>query len=421
MLSLASSASAQRYTIQFLGTLPNGTNPPNSRANAINNNGFVGGQSRFPGGNDAAFYDNPNVPGFPTEPIRLGENRFSTINSINNNNVAVGGGDILVNGSSLGQAMYYDGTNPPQALQPLSTTTAGNPRLATANGINDNGVIVGFGQNLNSAGTSTVNRAVFWSNATATPTVLQGLLADGAATATAINNGGQIVGNSIVDTANNRRWVVRWSGPVANPTLTDISGLAATLGFTRPDGTPLGVTIDNTGNFTHSATSINDDGFITGTIRYTSESNNRGFVYNAAQNRFVDFGIDPGFRLSTTPFALSVAQDINNNGTVVGWFNGASGDEAFVLDGTSLINLNQAGVIEQTSLAASGFLQIQQARSINDSGQIVGVGSFGAGNGVGAFLLTPFVAVAAPEPGSFALLTLVGVPGIIVIRKRKAA
>jgi probable HAF family extracellular repeat protein len=107
----------------------------------------------------------------------------------------------------------------------------------------------------------------------------------------------------------------------------------------------------------------------------------------------------------------SYAYGINSSGQIIGM--------AYVPNSGSLLARatysNGGPLIDLNSLIApnSGWV-LQSATGISDSGQIVGYGTFdGERRG---FVLTPLVAVAAPEPTPFAMFALV--VGAIAVRRR---
>jgi probable HAF family extracellular repeat protein len=90
---------------------------------------------------------------------------------------------------------------------------------------------------------------------------------------------------------------------------------------------------------------------------------------------------------------VSYALDINNNAQVVGVeIDDAGKMHAFIHDGT-----NSLRWLENLISPNTGWTQLSEAGSINNLGQIVGIGLY---NGEShAFLLTPI-----PEPSTFILL-----------------
>jgi probable HAF family extracellular repeat protein len=92
--------------------------------------------------------------------------------------------------------------------------------------------------------------------------------------------------------------------------------------------------------------------------------------------------------LGTLGGEYSVAEGINNAGQVVGMSFSATGDErAFLFNGNTMIDLNT--LIDPPS---SGYT-LEEARAINDNGQIVGYGYNYSTHQEDAYLLTP-----VPEP-----------------------
>ena len=87
----------------------------------------------------------------------------------------------------------------------------------------------------------------------------------------------------------------------------------------------------------------------------------------------------------------SWAYDINNAGTIVGGASNSPGS-AFVYSQNQLELLGSV-----TNLGTTSFISLDEARSINDLGQITGYGTTSSG-ARHAFLLTPVTLTAVPEP-----------------------
>lgn len=116
--------------------------------------------------------------------------------------------------------------------------------------------------------------------------------------------------------------------------------------------------------------------------------------------------------LGTLGRTFGQARDINNAGIVVGNVSNISGlaDAAFVWTAlTGTVNLN-------TMIPVNSGWTLRTAEGINSQGQIIGYGTFG-GNST-AFLLTPVVSAAAPEPMTLALLASLGGPIALLASSR---
>ena len=106
--------------------------------------------------------------------------------------------------------------------------------------------------------------------------------------------------------------------------------------------------------------------------------------------------------------AGDAAFGINDSGQIVG-DTGESGNTAFLYSNGTMYDLN-------TLIPANSGWKLQQARAINDSGQICGIGFTATGIQDG-FLLTP---TSTPEPSALAILG-VGSIGLLAhtLRRRK--
>jgi probable HAF family extracellular repeat protein len=105
----------------------------------------------------------------------------------------------------------------------------------------------------------------------------------------------------------------------------------------------------------------------------------------------------------------SSANDINNKGQIVGLFYNAdiSTWHAFLFENSTMTDLNDL------IAPLSGWV-LEDARSINEVGQIVGYGTNSNGYGR-AFLLTPI-----PEPSTLSLLSIIFIGIHIYVRRKKS-
>jgi probable HAF family extracellular repeat protein len=244
---------------------------------------------------------------------------------------------------------------------------------SSAHAINHLGQIVGE-SSTNS--TASVIHAVLWDNGT---NVDLGVLSGPYSSANAINNSGIIVGESSVELSTNSKAFIYTNTMV-----------------------PLGTL----GGDYSSAKSINDAGVVVGESTEVTGgvTNLQAFVY---QNGTMT-------SLSAQAAALgadsSSATAINNLGHIVGYLGYGQLTEAFLFNGTNMVNLNQY------IPPWSGFTNLASADSINENGQIIGSGTLTNGDYHG-FLLTPsqpWILLSAPAltSGSGFQMIIEGVPGL---------
>jgi probable HAF family extracellular repeat protein len=105
----------------------------------------------------------------------------------------------------------------------------------------------------------------------------------------------------------------------------------------------------------------------------------------------------------------SSASAINNLGQIVGYLSFGQLNQAFLFDGTNIVNLTQY------IPPGSGFTNLSSADGINDQGQIIGSGTLTNGDYHG-FLLTPskpwiLLGTPAQPSGSGFQLNIEGLPG----------
>jgi probable HAF family extracellular repeat protein len=172
---------------------------------------------------------------------------------------------------------------------------------------------------------------------------------------------------------------------------------------------------------------INDAGEIVGEASETGNSVTHAVVFSGGS--VIDLGALPGG-------ANSYAYAVNASGKVTGVADTFSGEDAFLYNGTHMIDLGNLGGLSQglgindsgevvgmsvlgaflydgVSMinlnadlpAGSDFTFLSSANGINDAGQIVGVGTTATGQH--AFLLTPTSeSIATPEPATLVLFAL---------------
>lgn len=174
-------------TTTDLGSL-GGTN--RTDAFAMNDNNQVVGTSRLTSStssNRAAWFTGTSVINLATTGFAADS---SNATGINNSNVIVGNGKLT--GDAQNQPLVFNGFGGASKLTLLPGDTGGNARA-----ISDNGVIVGHTNLL----TADTQKAVAWIGTSSTPIPLQGITitapnTQGGSSAQGVNENGEIVGNS---------------------------------------------------------------------------------------------------------------------------------------------------------------------------------------------------------------------------------
>jgi probable HAF family extracellular repeat protein len=329
------------YSVTDLGTLGGS----DSVAYAINNAGqIVGGSATSSGSTTHAFLysggrmiDLGGLGGAYPDSYAFAINEQGQVVGYAYNSAASSDAPI--------HAFLYNGST----MTDLSSVLGGT--WSQAEGINDSGQVVGYYST--GAASARVFEAFLYNG---TKKRDLGDLGGESAIAMAINNSGQVVGYS---------------------SLADNS----THAFSS-DGTHMS-DLGTLGGSSSVAYSINDKGDIVGV---SSGSNNASHAFLYTESTMKDLGLLAGS-------SSTIAYAINNSGFIVGsaTLSGSSGgSRAFLSTGSTMVDLNSL-------LNASGQgWQLLEARSINDSGQIVGIGVNPAGQ-THAFLLNP-VAAASGTP-----------------------
>lgn len=300
-------------------------------------------------------------------------------------------------GNSATGGWYHDGTTRSALAVPCRYFGAPpeqvfNQVAASANAINDTGVIVGH----------VVFPGPF--GGTITPFVLRpgavGTLVGGFTAGTGVNTAGTAVGGSgsaafVFDgTAvvtpggfNPRPYAINDSGVVVGSVAPDGFEVAAKLdaaGATLLDLSALGLPAAGPGDhYSSQALAVNGAGVVVGQVNLSTAHGVAGtWAFVHANGKAAGLGSLGG--------SLAVANDINSSGTVVGQASVAAGElHAFVHAGGVMSDLN--------TLVASGGAGwvLTSANAVNDSGVIVGRGV--VGGETRAFLLRPTTAGVAPS------------------------
>lgn len=345
------------YTITDLGV----GNEWYSEAHGVNNGGWAVGEYEPVGAlyQHAFLYDGQTTTGLAIIP-----DVYSIAWGINDSNVVVG--EYLPDPAFYVYEAFQYSNGVVTGLGFLSSRS-----YSSAHGINGLGQIVGE-SSTNS--TASVIHAVLWDNGTK---VDLGVLSGTYSSANAINNSGVIVGESSVEGTTNSRAFIYTNSMV-----------------------PLGTL----GGDYSSAKSINEAGVVVGESTEVTGgvTNLQAFIY---QN-----GSMTSLRMQAAALGAdsSSASAINNLGQIVGYLGFGQLNQAFLFDGTNMVNLNQY------IPASSSFASLSSADGINDKGQIIGSGTLTNGDYHG-FLLTPskpWILLSAPaQLGGGFQVNIEGLPG----------
>lgn len=329
-------------------------------------------------------------------------------------------------------------------LQPL-----GADNQTQAFDINDQGVAVGFSVVVGGNG-----RTVTWSGGTAQ--AVGGIVGFGSHGGAGISNAGHVLGRGADTVANQTRTFTAGSGGFQNlggllstgfvegwdiNELGTVAGTAQTAGGERAFRYLQGGSLQDlgvlAGHDESEARGINQQGDIVGTsfdgpfsnaviwrsngtvfvlpdIPDTATTgmgiNNAGFVVGSAANENGQsfsylWSQGGGYQtILASSMAFSMPYDLNELNETVGYYIGTGGNRAFVWNPVDGFRDLLENVVNP-----AGWSQLWEARGINESGQIVGIGTI---NGE----IRGFVATPVPEPET---LLALGTGALLALRRRR--
>jgi probable HAF family extracellular repeat protein len=316
-----------QYTLIDLGTLGgDGIDPyPGSEATAINNAGEIVGYAYTVGNTAyrATYWSNST-----SIPLDLGTLGGVSSDAWGINDLGQIVGDAYLPGGEFEAAVWAKGSS--RALD-LGNIGGGS----TAVGVNNSGQIVGTAYTAGNA----MPRAVLWATTNSQPLDL-GTLGGAGGDASSINDLGQIVGDGNPAGGSGSYWVHAAFWPNAGSRAVDLG----TLGYLAT-----------------WCSAINQSGQIVGGGIPASNTYQAAFWTNRSSG---------GLPLATPGSPQSFALGINASGQIVGW----AGDST-VYHAVLWTNSTAPALDLNTVVPANSGWTLLWANAINDSGEIVGVGS----------------------------------------------
>lgn len=299
--------------------------------------------------------------------------------SINNAGIAVGSAGVSQVPTGAVAFYWTDSDMANGTLTSLTPLSGANG--TEANHINDNGLVVGQSYKGNSIGSGS-STAVYWTsaniqNGNLVPTSIGWLPGDFASIAIADNNQGAIVGMSYTTSTTYQGFL--WQNgtmsklgtlgggqvePLSINSSDMVTGKASVAGgafhaFIWQNGvmTDLGTLAGGT---TSVGEAINDSGVVAG-FATDSAGNDHAALWTNGQMTELP---------SLTGFTVSFANSENSKGWVVGEANNGTGEVAVLWANGAIYNLN-------SFLPANTGWILGDATSINDHGQVIGIGTDG--------------------------------------------
>ena len=425
LMSLAATAGAQvpsSYTLTDLGTLASSTINPT----ALNNSGVVVGFSNVPTPNSNgvivssphAFKTGANgaggaqdmglmnpLPGTVAGTYARGINDSGLISGYGTTAVPAASTKANYNHAFISDGKTYTdiGTLGASTITLKSGTVTANNSIGY--GISNSGYVTGYGTNAQNGDTTAVNFHAFRFNSNTEKAL------SGADDLGVLAGGTSSYGYAV----NNAGMVVGKStlGGTAN-----YHAIRAVVGGAMQDVGSLG------GNT--EALAVNSAGTIVGDSFEASGSTGLQSAYRLTMG---ENGITTADRLFNGTGAHigtigSSATGINDAGTIVGYFNvdltlTGYTYHAFVYGNQGYGVNNYAGYDLNNYINSSLGWTLQYAEAINSQGQITGYGTINGATH--AFLLTPNAITPVPEPGSIALLAGSALTGLGFLARRKRA
>lgn len=333
-------APAHAATTQYKLTL---SPTANTQYDAINNNGDIIGEGPQPGTSFTAPFLLTARSGKPLTlnvPAGQAGSAFATAEAVNDSDTVVGESD-----NGIFTALKWPGSSTPTDLQ-LLPALANRFFQTQATSVNDNGLIVGFGEGPGTKGDTTIGFTIQGSKVTLLPELPNGGVDSHPI---AVNGTGTtIVGDA--DTSTQGQMAVEW-----------VNGAVKVL--PALPGSAVGA----------KALGVNDSGQAVGADILGSDLNAHAVLWTNGTVRDLHFG-DAGDAQATS---------INSAGVVVGDGGAAEGGggHAFIYQNGTTTDLN-------TFTPAGSGVTLTTASHINDHGVIVGTAVNAQGSEVG-YELTP--------------------------------
>lgn len=363
-LAVASTASTPAYNLSTVYGLGGNLNLPS----AINNSGQVAVSSTYFGQEaspHAAFYNGYQLISLESA---VGDNNYSLANGVNNAGVVVGASSA--GPTSTLQAFSYDShTGVATPLGTLGGTYLGG--YSNAAGINNLGTIVGSSYVSN---TTYQEHAFIYNPNTQSMSDIGTLDSDAVSAARAVNDDGLVAGVSVTNVGDMSQRTFLYDSNTSS--MTNVSA-------------QINTSLSNSGDLyssrqllSDSPTAISNFDNVVG-IATVGTPGNLATAVNYAYVYYPSIGYAAILNNSLGGISTT-ANGINNNGQIVGASYDGSANHAYVYDPYSqqMTDLN-------TVVNVPAGLTINDARSINNSGQILVTASNSDGTYTATFVLSP--------------------------------
>lgn len=284
-------------------------------------------------------------------------------------------GDSYLSGDIVQHAFYIN-----QNDQPIDIGHAFDTMDSIAQGLNNNGLIVGHAAKHNQVRSKRIHQAFYYDRALQAANLI-GTLGGDSSYAYDVNDQHMVIGysNTLAGTDEAFIYDVKHRKMTGLGTLGGLDSVAQAINNSGQTVGYSSVNITDTHAFLHCNNRMQDLGTLGGASSFAYDINDQGIVVGSAYNQHGEdhaFLYDPDKRpcmqdLGTLGGSVSVANAINNHHQVVGYsfLENNSDVHAFLYHSGHMLDLN---TLLDNDAKAAGWI-LNEALDINDKGSITGI------------------------------------------------